>query len=398
MLGPHPFTLFVNPRAGTPDLEMLPQAGVRRARAEIASWPDYAPTPLRDLAGIAVRARLGTLCLKDEAGRFGLGSFKALGGAYAVADLLARELARRGVTSGASTADLMAGRWRDATGAVTVTCATDGNHGRAVAWGAQRCHCRAVIFIHQTVSAHRAAAIAAYGAEIRRVPGTYDDAVRTAAAEAAARGWFVVSDTSWDGYTELPRAIMQGYRVMAAEAAEQWDGPPPTHVFIQGGVGGVAAAVSVQMRTTYDPAPALVVVEPDRAACLLASAELGERTSIPGDLDTVMAGLACGEPSLLAWQELDRGAAAFMAIPDEAALATMRLLAKEAIVAGESGAAGLAGCLLAAADPAARETLGLGPGSRVLVFSTEGATDPELYARVVGPAAKSRPSRPDKDI
>ncbi len=389
MLGPYPFTLFANPRAGTPGMTVLPEAGFRRARAEIVAWPGYAPTPLVDLPGIAAAAGLGVVRLKDEAGRFGLGSFKALGGAYAVAEVVAGELARRGMAPGATSAELMAGRWRAATEAMTVTCATDGNHGRAVAWGAQRCHCRAVIFIHEGVSAGRAAAIAAYGAEIRRVSGTYDDSVRVAAAEAAAQGWFVVSDTSWAGYTEVPRTIMQGYRVMADEAVAQWgvaqgNGAPPTHVFVQGGVGGVAAAVSVQARAAFSPAPMLVVVEPDRAACLLASAELGERTSVPGDLDTLMAGLACGEPSLLAWQELDRGAAAFMAIPDEAAVATMRVLAKAGVVAGESGVAGLAGCLLAAADPAARETLGLGAESRVLVFSTEGATDPELYARLVG--------------
>ncbi len=389
MLGPHPFTVFANPRAGTPGMTVLPEAGFRRARAAITAWPGYAPTPLLDLAAIARQAGLGVLRLKDEAGRFGLGSFKALGGAYAVAELLAGELARRGVAPAATSAELMAGRWAEATQTITVTCATDGNHGRAVAWGARRCHCRAVIFIHEGVSAGRAAAIAAYGAEIRRVPGTYDVSLRVAAADAEANGWFVVSDTSWEGYTEVPRAIMQGYRVMADEAVAQWeavqpDGAPPTHVFIQGGVGGVAAAVSVQARTAFSPAPRLVVVEPDRAACLLASAELGERTSVPGDLDTLMAGLACGEPSLLAWQELDRGAAAFMAIPDDAAVATMRLLAQAGVVAGESGVAGLAGCLLAAADPAARETLGLQPDSRVLVFSTEGATDPELYARLVG--------------
>jgi diaminopropionate ammonia-lyase len=147
-----------------------------------------------------------------------------------------------------------------------------------------------------------------------------------------------------------------------------------------GGVGGAAAAVSVQCRARFTPAPALVVVEPDRAACLLASAELGERTAIPGDLHTIMAGLACGEPSLLAWQELDRAAAAFMAIPDTAAAVTLRLLADAGVVAGESSVAGLAACLLAAADPAARATLGLDARSRVLVFSTEGATDPALYA------------------
>ena len=397
MLGPHPFTVFANPRAGTPGMTVLPAAGFRRARAEITAWPGYAPTPLRDLPGIAAAAGLGVLRLKDEAGRFGLGSFKALGGAYAVAEVGAGDLSRRGVAPAATSAELLAGRWRAATETLTVTCATDGNHGRAVAWGARRCHCRAVIFIHAGVSAGRAAAIAAYGAEIRRVPGTYDDSVRVAAAEAAANGWFVVSDTSWPGYTEVPRAIMQGYRVMADEAVAQWaaaqgdvakgGGAPPTHVFIQGGVGGVAAAVSVQARAAFAPVPALVVVEPDRAACLLASAELGELTSVPGDLDTLMAGLACGEPSLLAWQELDRGAAAFMAIPDSAAVATMQVLAQAGVVAGESGVAGLAGCLLAAGDPAAREILGLGEDSRVLVFSTEGATDPELYARLVGPSA-----------
>lgn len=386
MLGPHPFTVFPNPRAGTPGLVVLPQGEFQRARAEIAGWPGYTPTPLRDLPAIARHADVATIRLKDEAGRFGLGSFKALGGAYAVADLLATELARRGVAPAAASVDVMAGRWREVTQGITVTCATDGNHGRAVAWGAQRCHCRAVIFLHAAVSAGREAAIAAYGAEIRRVAGTYDDAVRAAAAEAEARGWFVVSDTSWPGYVQVPRAIMQGYRVMAAEAVEQWGGDPPTHVFIQGGVGGVAAAVSVQMRTTVTPVPRVVVVEPDRAACLLASAELGERTSIAGNLDTLMAGLACGEPSLLAWQELERGAAAFMAIPDAAAVATMRLLARAGIVAGESGVAGLAGCLLAAADPAAREMLGLDATSRVLVFSTEGATDPELYGQLVADA------------
>src|SRR5271166_2415878 len=172
MLGPHPFTLFANPRAGAPGMTVLPEAGFRRARAEITAWPGYAPTPLRDLPEIAREAGLGAVRLKDEAGRFGLGSFKALGGGYAVAEVVAGELARRGVAPAATSAELLAGRWRAATETITVTCATDGNHGRAVAWGARRCHCRAVIFIHEGVSAGRTAAIAAYGAEIRRVPGT----------------------------------------------------------------------------------------------------------------------------------------------------------------------------------------------------------------------------------
>ncbi len=384
MLSPHPFRLFVNPAAGTPGTVVLPDGGYRRARAEITSWPGYAPTPLRDFPSIAQAAGIADLCIKDEAPRFGLGSFKALGGAYAVAQVLSAELARRGVTGNATSRDLVAGSHAAATRAITVTCATDGNHGRSVAWGAQRFGCACVIYVHETVSQGRVDAIAAYGAEVRRVPGTYDDAVRAAAEAAAANGWFVVSDTSWEGYTQVPVDVMQGYRLMADEAANQWSGPAPTHVFIQGGVGGVAAAVSVQMRARFRPGPSIVVVEPDRAACLLVSAELGTPTAIPGDLDTLMAGLACGEPSLLAWQELARGAAAFMAVPDEAAVECMRLLAGLGMVAGESGVAGLAGLLLAAADPAARAALGLTAESRVLLFSTEGATDPELYRALVG--------------
>ena len=384
MLGPHAFRLFANPRHGTPGTIVLPDAGFRRAKAEITAWPGYAPTIMRDLAELAGQAGLGALRLKDEAERFGLGSFKALGGAYAVGTLLCNELARTGVAPSASIADLESGRFSAATEAITVTCATDGNHGRAVAWGAQRFHARCIIFVHATVSQARADAIARYGAEIRRVPGNYDDSVRECTRQSDSNGWHVVSDTSWPGYTEVPRDIMQGYRLMADEAADQWTGDPPTHVFIQAGVGAAAAAVSIQCRARFSPVPALIVVEPDHAACLLASAERHQITVVPGELDTIMAGLACGEPSLLGWQELERAGTAFMAIPDAAAVETMRLLASQGIVAGESGVAGLAGCLLAAADPAARAALGLDAASRVLLFSTEGATDPALYAKLVG--------------
>lgn len=386
MLKPYPFRLFVNPHAGTPGTVVLPDGGFRRAKAEIAAWPGYAATPLREFPDIARGAGVASVRIKDEAGRFGLGSFKALGGAYAVAQLLGAELARRGVADHAGSADLVARRYANAVRAITVTCATDGNHGRSVAWGAERFGCGCVIFVHETVSQGRVDAIARYGAQVRRVPGNYDDAVREAARVAAVEGWFVVSDTSWEGYTSVPVDVMQGYRLMADEAVDQWGDGAPTHVFIQGGVGGVAAAVSVQMRMRFAVPPELVVCEPDRAACLLASAEMGEPTAIAGDLDTLMAGLACGEPSLLAWQELARGAAAFMAVPDAAAVDCMRLLAGAGMVAGESGVAGLAALLLAAADPAAREALGLSAQSEVLLFNTEGATDPELYRTLVGDA------------
>ena len=380
-----PFRLFPNPRAGVPGTVVLPEGGYRRARAEITGWPGYAPTPLLDLPEVANAAGVAAVRYKDEGGRFGLGSFKALGGAYAVARVLAAELARRGVAGAADSAALESGVLAEAAGGITVTCATDGNHGRSVAWGARRFGARCVIFVHPAVSAGRREAIARWGAEIREVPGNYDDAVRVAAETAAREGWFVVSDTSWPGYTEVPRDVMQGYRLMAEEALAALPAPP-THLFVQGGVGGVAAAVSVQRRAGGAADARLVVVEPDRAACLLASAEAGHAVTVPGELDTLMAGLACGEPSLLAWQELERAAFAFMAVPDAAAVACMTALGRGTprVVAGESAVAGLAGLLLAARDPAARAALGLDGESRVLLFGTEGATDPAAYEALTG--------------
>lgn len=387
MIGSHRFELLVNPRHGTPGVTILTAAGFRRAKSAITGWAGYAPTPLSDLPRLAAGAGVASLRIKDEGGRFGLGSFKALGGAYAVANLLTAELARRRVDSSADSTGLASGQFSAHTGAITVTCATDGNHGRSVAWGARRFHCGCVVFVHETVSQGRVDAIAGYGAEVVRVPGNYDDAVREADRNATANGWFVISDTSYPGYTEVPRDVMQGYRLMADEAADQWEGLPPTHVFIQAGVGGAAAAVSIQMRARFALSPVLVIVEPDHAACLLASARAGTSSVVHGALETIMAGLACGEPSLLAWQELERGASAFMSIPDDAAIDSLRLLAQEGLAIGESGVAGMAGFLLAAADRSAREKLLLDSGSRVLLFGTEGVTDPAVYAEVL----RSRP-------
>jgi diaminopropionate ammonia-lyase len=375
-----PFELLLNPRQGLPGVTVLPDAGFRRAKAEISAWPGYAPTPLRDLPGVA---GFDVVRLKDESPRFGLGSFKALGGAYAVGKLLAAELARQGVARSASTIELADGSYADYTSVITVACATDGNHGRSVAWGAQRFHCQCVIFVHETVSQGRVDAIARYGARVERVRGTYDDAVRAANHQARRNGWFVVSDTSYPGYTEIPRDVMQGYRLMADEAADQWTGPPPTHVFVQAGVGGAAAAVSIQMRARFNPAPLLIVVEPERAACLLASAKAGAPTTVHGDLDTIMAGLACGEPSLLAWQELERAAWAFLSIADEATGDAVRLLAHIGLAIGESGVAGLAGLNVTAADPTALAALRLTSDSRILLFGTEGVTDSAVYEEIL---------------
>ena len=394
----HPFTLL--PNAGfQPDepygehrSALLSASALAQAQTVITAWPGYAVTPLCTLPHLARTAGLASMYYKDEGSRFGLGSFKALGGAYAVARLLCRELSQR-LGRSVSHAELQSDpALRQACGDITVTCATDGNHGRSVAWGAQMLGCRCVIYIHATVSEGRKAAIVHYGAQVVRTAGNYDDSVQQADREAKAHGWFVISDTSYPGYMDIPRDVMQGYQLMVHEAVSampQW----PTHVFVQAGVGGFAAAVCAYF-WERNPAkrPVFVVVEPERADCLLQSARADAVVAVKGDLDTLMAGLACGEVSLLAWDILATGANAFCSIPDAAAVDAMRLLAHPqggdpVIVAGESAVAGLAAVLLIAQDLAARTSLGLGPDSRVLLFGSEGDTDPALYQQLVGRSA-----------
>jgi diaminopropionate ammonia-lyase len=365
--------------------ETLSRTAAAQAMATISAWQGYARTPLVALPELARQEGVGAIHYKHESARFGLGSFKALGGAYAVLRLLAR-LAREQTGLPVTEEDILSGQFAGFAAGITVCCATDGNHGRSVAWGGELFGCKVVIFVHATVSQDRAEAIRAFGAEVIRTAGTYDDSVREAARMAAENRWHVVSDTSYPGYTDVPRDVMQGYTVMAEEALAQLDAPP-THVFLQGGVGGLAAAVTATFWEALGAArPLTVVVEPETAACLLASARTGTPTAVTGDLETIMAGLACGEPSLIAWPVLRGGADAFMAIDDAAAAATMRLLASghagPRLVAGESGVAGLAGFL--ALDPQERAALGMTPASRILAFGSEGDTDAGVYAGIVG--------------
>lgn len=346
---------------------ILPTARRRAAQEQIMSWQGYAPTPLQALPGLARSLGIGQIWCKDEGRRFGLGSFKALGGAYAVHEQIGSRRSK-----------------------LTVACATEGNHGRSVAWAARRFGACCIIYLHARVSAARERAIAAYGAAIRRVPGTYDDAVRQCAADAAREGWTVISDTSWTGYEEIPRSVMAGYTVMTREIAMQLARQAaPTHVFLQGGVGGMAAASLADLTPEYPLATTrFILVEPLQAACLMASLRENRPVRIDGPLNTVMAGLACGEPSPIALEIVAAGVAASVAIDDERVIEAMRMLAAgaqgdRAIMAGASGAAGLAGLMALLQEPAARHTLGLGRESRVLLINTEGDTDPEAYARLV---------------
>lgn len=401
MTSTQPFELYRNPRAGrllsynnSEREKILSLSAFNRVQQEITTWTGYHPTPLISLDGIAKAYSLRNVLYKDEGGRFGLGSFKALGGAYAVFRLL-QEKVRTQTGAEPSSRDILGGKYKEILQELTVTCATDGNHGRSVAWGARLFGCRAVIYVHATVSDSRVQNIAGYGAEVRRVSGNYDDAVRAAADDAEANGWFVVSDTSYEGYTEIPRDVMQGYAVIVDEALDQLPRNQfPTHVFVQGGVGGLAAGVcSYLWERLGDNRPTFVVVEPDKADCLFRTAKEGNPVVVHGQLDTIMAGLACGEVSLIAWDILKEGADAFMVVTDDAAADAMRLLANapfedRPIVAGESAVAGLAGLLHASSDPKARAVLGLTNESIVLIIGTEGATDPSMYKKIVGRSAE----------
>jgi diaminopropionate ammonia-lyase len=391
-----PFKLALNPGAepgaayGPRQAAVLNRAGLAAARRCISAWPGYAPTPLIDLPGLAAALDIGRLSYKNEAARFGLRSFKPLGGAYAVQRCLLREVARH-TGRDIDPAEILNGDHAEIVRQITVTAATDGNHGRSVAWGARLFGCRCVIYINEAVTEAREWAIAAYGAEVRRNPGSYDDAVREAFAVARREGWHVIPDTTDGSVVEAPRDVTQGYAVMAAEAIEQLpDQAPPTHVFLQAGVGGMAAACCAQFWESFGVRrPKAVLVEPEQCACWFASLAAGKPTAITGETDSFMSGLACGEVSQLAWEILQPGAAAAMTLSDSSAAVTMRLLAggvgeDPPLVAGESGVAGLAGLIAVARDKNARETLGLDKRSHVLVFCSEGATDEEMYRQVVG--------------
>lgn len=368
--------------------DILSGEAFANAKSTITSWPGYAVTPLVALTEMAREAGIASLHYKDEGGRFGLGSFKALGGAYAVARLLQKEVQNH-LGRDVPMQDIVSGAHAELVKQVTVCCATDGNHGRSVAWGAQTFGCHCVIFIHATVSDGRKAAIEAYGAEVRRCDGNYDDSVRDAQTVAAREGWFVVSDTSYPGYMEVPKDVMQGYEVMAYEAFEQLESKP-THILLQTGVGGMAAAVAAHAKRRWgDARPMIILADPDLSACWLESYRAGQPIAIEGDLDTLMAGLACGEVSALAWEILKDHGDAVIALTDDMAVEMMRRLAAPSgndapVVAGESAVAGLAGLMLTAANAETRAALGLSSNSRVLVFGTEGDSDPEVYKKLVG--------------
>jgi diaminopropionate ammonia-lyase len=371
-----------NPRA-RPGLTFGPEQrfvidpnGIPELCGMLTACPRHTPTPLYTLTNLAEQLGLGEIRVKDESQRFGFGAFKALGGVFAVYDELLGTLGEA-MPSSTSFADLMNGKHRAITSRVTFTTASSGNHGRSVAAGAKLFGSRCVIFLPKFTSGEKEAAIRARGAQVIRVDGDYDSAVAECRRQSEENGWTIISDTSWKGYESVPRSVMRGYCVLVHEAVVQQWPQGPTHVFVQAGVGGLAAAVIGYLWAVLPERPIAIIVEPQSADCWFQSNAAGKPALASGDAATVMGGLACREISPVTWPIVGEATDWFMTIQEDQVAPARRLFAHPpggdpALASGPSGCAGLAGLMRVCADKPAYAALKLGRHSRVLLINSEG--------------------------
>lgn len=373
------------------NIDFLGLEEAKRVQGFHASFPVYQKTPLAILNNTAGELGLGGIYVKDESYRFGLNAFKVLGGSFAIGNYMAEKL---GMDIRELPYDRMISQEiKEKLGELTFVTATDGNHGRGVAWTANQLKQKAVVYMPKGSAKERLDNIRAEGADASITDYNYDEAVRLANSQAEKNGWIMVQDTAWEGYEDIPAWIMQGYGTMGYEAYEQLP-EKPTHIFLQAGVGSMAGAITGLMANIYgEDRPIITIVEPNKADCLFRTAEAddGKLHFVTGDMDTIMAGLACGEPCSIGWNVLRSYADNFISCPDYTAAKGMRILGNPAgsdtkVVSGESGAAAF-GCvaeIMSNPDLSAmKEKLKLNGESRVLFFNTEGDTDRENYKAVV---------------
>ena len=384
------------PKTNDENLKIMSLDEVKKARAFHESFPQYTVTPLTKLDKMADMLGLGEVYIKDESYRFGLNAFKVLGGSFAMARYIAQQTGKdvSELPYNVLTSDAL----KEEFGQATFFTATDGNHGRGVAWAANKLGQKAVVLMPKGTTQTRLNNILAEGATATIEEYNYDECVRMANDMAMkTENGIMVQDTAWDGYEEIPAWIMQGYGTMAMEAYDQlqdYGCERPTHVFIQAGVGSLAGAVQGYFANRYpENPPKVVVVEAEAAACLYKGASVGDGSIqiLDGDRVTIMAGLACGEPNTISWDILKNHVDTFIATPDWVAAKGMRMLAApikgdKPVTSGESGAApfGTLACIMMMDEyKELREHLGLDENSKVLLFSTEGNTDPERYESIV---------------
>ncbi len=363
----------------------------RQARAFHVTLPGYGETQLRSLGRMAKLLKVGDILVKDESSRFGLNAFKALGGSYSLAKAVAQQLFldENKITFGDLTSEANARILKD----LTVVTATDGNHGRGIAWIAKLLGMKCIVFMPKGSAQERLNNIRALGAKSEILDMNYDDAVRFAKQTADKNGNILVQDTSWDGYEQIPQWIMQGYLTIVAELADQVQERKPTHIFLQAGVGAMAGSLCACLAEVFqETRPVITIVEPTSAGCIYKTAKAGDgKLHCETELNTIMAGLSCGEPCSLGWHEIDRFASGFALIDDEVAATGMRVLGAPLegdprIISGESGAATFGFVFETLVNPrheSIKARLGLTDDSVVLCVSTEGATDIRNYLDIV---------------
>lgn len=382
-----------------PSVEFLGKKVAEKTKKYHESFPMYKKTPLRELKNLAQALGVSDIYVKDESYRFGLNAFKVLGGSYAIGNYIAEKL---GVNIDELPYEKMISKEvKEKIGKITFISATDGNHGRGVAWTARELQQKSIIYMPKGSASERLENIKAEGADASITDLNYDDAVRLADKNAKENGWVLVQDTSWPGYEKTPINIMQGYTTMAAEVYEQLGKKKPTHIFLQAGVGSFATAVTGFFSDVYgEDKPIITIVEPNEAACIFKTikADDGKIHPVTGDMNTIMAGLACGEPVTVGIDILRNYADNFISCPDYVAAEGMRVLSSplkgdERVISGESGAAGFGAVYEILTDPnlkELKERLKIDENSVILLFSTEGDTDKENYRRIVWDGAYAK--------
>ena len=345
-------------------LNQLPKSDIDNAYLSISSWQGYQSTPLLELKKLSKELNLNKIFYKDESKRFDLKSFKALGGAYAVEKVSQNN------------------------NDITVSTATAGNHGRSVAWGAKRLGLKCKIFISEFVSNARGQAMEKLGAEVIKVKGNYEKSLLECIKQSTENNWQIVQDVAWKDYMLVPKYTMAGYTVMMKEIVDQLENDQITHIFLQAGVGGMAAAMIAGIARYLNNIPTTIIVEPDSAACVLESIKKGKIEKIDIKRESLMGGMSCGEVSLVPWEILRNSVRYCISLPDDDIAKTMRLLGNasfgnEKIIAGENSAPGVISLIASCEDEKIKEKLKLNKDSNILLIGCEGDTDQEMYQKLI---------------
>ena len=345
-------------------LESLPNEYIEEAVKTICSWETYKPTPLVELNKLSNYLNVNKIYYKDEGFRFHLKSFKALGGAFAV-DKIVKE-----------------------TKTNTVATATAGNHGRSVAWGAQKLGINCKIFISEFVSEERASAMRELGAEVIRVKGNYDASLKECLRKSKENNWEIVQDVSWENYMDVPKYIMAGYSIMIKEIIDELKDEKITHVFLQAGVGGMAAAAIAGFAKFSKYVPSFIIVEPEDAECVLESIKNSKPTSINIKKESIMGGMSCGDVSTVAWDILKNSSNYCLSISDQGIASTVALLSNEEfsknkIIAGECGVPGIISLISLMKDQEKIKDIGINKNSKILLIGCEGLTDQKMYDQLL---------------